>query len=240
MAISPIYSAAISGLGAILGGGSAPDYSQVNQYQSQLKDIGNQYGQLSQPYNANSAGDANSARQATTAEAAYLNQNPWTNQQDAQYLARSTQGASDAYSKAAAALAANLGARGLSPNSSAAVGGQEALAANQASTMANADQNLAFNQQAQHASNVAALTNLYNNQANNDFSKADAGLNSQQGVDQSLSSTALQEAQGNYQAQQANDAANGAAWGSFGNSLGNVDWSNPFGKKSGTVSTPSG
>lgn len=204
-------------MGGLLGSGPSLDTSAGDTYRSTLSRIGNNFGDMYSQQAGQYQGDAANQNRAANAYSQYLQQMPGTSTQDALYTARAENGMSEAGQNAKAHLSEDLARRGISPNSSAGVGGlssiDSALAANHANVLAN---NAQRNQDLMR-SNLAQNADLWNNLAGNSFARADSAAGQQAGIANGQLSEADQQALAKYQGKLQNQASQNALWSSLAN-----------------------
>lgn len=239
MSLPTAISAGLQGAGllsSLLGGGNRPNYNALNGGVNQLQGYQNQYGDLGSPALANYGTDNAASNAAANQYEQYLKTDPFTDQRDTQAVAQANMHGAQAYEGANAALTRSLTQRGINPNSSVAVGGFAQNAENQANGQANAQNQLAFQKQALHDQNLATLANFTNGRAGQDFSRASSATGAGAGIQNNINSILGMEANGNFNADNANSAQQSGQAAGLGSSLGGLLAG--FGAKKPATGTP--
>lgn len=157
--------------------GAGADKSAATGAYNRLGDIGSSLWGAGQQ-NLNQWGQDNArARQATANYASYLQQDPYTDSRDAADLSRATAGTQGASSRAYANALANLAGRGLdtasSGGASSVLGGAAAdIAAREAGTLGQAQNELAYNRINARGQRMSTLADLYTGQSGRELGQA--------------------------------------------------------------------
>ena len=182
---APYIGPAMGILGGLFGGGpkvnpqAQADMNTSRQYLGDQSGVANKYGSLADYAGGNYGRDDPAARTATQNEIQYLQQNPNTNQADAQYLADATRGSDAAFQRGNANLTASLASRGFTGDSSILSGGLTSLAQTQAAGDAAAQNALAQHQMAQADANRRGVMGLEQGLAAGDYAHQTGAMGSQ-------------------------------------------------------------
>lgn len=208
-------------LSSIFGGGSSgPNFGAATSYMNSLQGIANQWGTTAAQASSNYGADSAQNQAALDAYSQYLQQNPATNQYNAQLLSNTEGDIQGSNAKASANLDQSLAQRGISAKSSIGVGGQASLAQGEAATNATNLTNIGEQEQAQHNQNLGTLANLWSGATGQAFGEDATAQNAQTGIYQGLTSDAMQQAVQNYDASQANNNDLASLFSGVGNAVG--------------------
>lgn len=182
----------MSFLSSLFGGGDYGAGGFLNDYKNtigQEQGLVGQYGSLAsqagQDYGRYSSGYSD----ALTNYANLLKQNPYTDSYSTSVLNQATNGLTNDYLGAKAALTADLARRGLaSPgaDSSMLTGGLASIEAQRAGQLAAAQNNLAMQEIDRQYQNDQALTDLYGGAANTAYGRETGALGEQAGLLQNI------------------------------------------------------
>lgn len=206
------------GLSSIFGGGSpAPNFNAAQGYMSGSQAISQGLapagGMAANNYGLTSAANQNAINNYSQ----YLMSNPATESYNAGQVANAEKGASQQAQGAQANLDQQLASRGISPNSSAGVGGLASIDQGLAANNAQIESQVGQANIARHQANLATNANLMS-AANQQAYGQDLGFAGQRAsINQGLTDASTQQAMDTYQAQLAQQQANNAMYGAVGN-----------------------
>lgn len=217
MALSSIF-------GGLFGGNSTPNYDASKPYMSTLAGIMQNYQNLGAGAQSQYNADSGKANNAIDQYAAYLNTDPATSQYNAAQVANAEKGASEGAQQAKSALSMDLAQRGISPNSSAGVGGLTSIDSKLADTNAGIQSQVGQNNIAQHGQNMATLASLLSGQSGQDWSKLTGALGGAGSLADTLANLTTNQANSTYQAGVQNTQADAGLLGGLGSFAHAIPW----------------
>lgn len=224
-----IFDSVTSLLGGAQKYGADADLSAGRGYLDAQGGIARKYGGLGDAAMTQYGADSGTYRSALTGYENYLKADPNTDNYSTAQIARSTEGTTQAYTRARANLAASaaMSGQGGGPSSLMA-GGEQGINTAAAGSLASAQNAYSRDAIARHGQNLATLANLTGGVANTDYGRGLSAYGQEEGIDSRLSGAYLglgqNERQMEQQSQQQADSSlyglAGAAGGYFG--LGSV------------------
>jgi hypothetical protein len=223
---APYVGPAISILGGLFGGGQKTNpqaTADMNTSRGYLQDqagVAGKYAALADYAGNNYSQDDPAMRTAANNEISYLQQDPNTNQADAQYLSNAGAGRQAAYQGADANLTANLAARGFTGASSGLAGGEASIQQAQAAANANAASSLAQHQIGQADQNRRGILTLNQQLAGNDYAHETGALGAENSTYGNLGSAYRTLGQYETGQQQQQNQQQAALYGGIGQTIG--------------------